>query len=271
MKRLLCATCFIALLSLCSPKNSNADFLILDMDPSTPPVPGFPPGPATGFESIYRTTPGSTVTVTAYFVPGPGSVVFDAFGIDLNFGTGADAAVLTPVPLTTLAGTVSGAGGAPGSIDLVSALPIGPGSVLASAGLAPMAGYASSLGGVGYFDPVLGFNFGGAGVFPASGTLFDILSQDFTLTGSLGDKITIMPSGIFDPSPGPTPMVPASGRPLLTGSDPLYDALAGFSTPIGFIGGTFVVVPEPNIGVIIVVLTIGLSGAFLRKRSPMEP
>lgn len=240
----------------------SADFIILDMDPSTAPVPGFPPGPGTGFESSITVTSGSTVTIVAYLVPST-PIIFDSFLTDINWGTVGDTATAFAVPATTFAGGVAGLG-AP-SIDFFAGGPTGPGVPLLPGPFAPIPGYASNIGGVGFFDAPIGANFGGLGVTPPAGTLFDIHGLDLTVLGAPGSSVSVMPSGLFDPF-GVTPGLPTPGRPLLIGGDALYDQLSGFTTPTFFVGGSiFIAIPEPGSAIVLSLAAIGLI-ARRRKR-----
>ena len=244
-----------------APQPTNADVIILDMDPSTVPIPGFPPGPGTGFESSITVAPGATVTVVAYLVPST-PIIFDSFLTDINWGAPGDTAAAFAVPATTFAGGTAGLG-AP-SIDFFAGGPTGPGVPLLPGPFPAFPPFVANIGGAGFFDATMGANFGGVGAFPPAGTLFDIHGLDLTVFGSPGSSVTLMPSGLFDPV-GVTPGLPTPGRALILGGDALYDQLSGFTTPTTYMGGTiFIAIPEPGAAIALSVAAVGL---MLRRRN----
>ena len=269
MKRILVIVSAILVFAFCG-QHAQSDIIILDMDPSTAPIAGLPAGPSTGFESTIGVTPGSTVTVIAYLVPET-SILFDSFGMDMNFGAPGDTAVATPDPGTSLAGSTAslGAGGT-GSLDLFSGGTVIGGTPLSSPiiPLPAVAPFTGNLGGVGYYDPSPLGRFSGLGALPTLGVPIDIFGQDFTITGSVGDSVSIMPSGIFVPGVSP-PLTPPTARLLGAGTDALYDSFSGATISTTFIGGSVVLVPEPGCQTILMLagtLALGF-GRFRRVRT----
>ena len=216
-------------------KTAHGD-LIVDVDPITP-----------GIQSSLSVVSGSSVTVLTYYAPpGTGPLPFNAVGVDLNWtglGLGA-AAPTTPA----LIGSFGGLG--PFVVDLISGAPIlFPGTPLISAGLPPVGAF--SVGGVGFSDTSASFfTVGGPIPFPV-----DLFGVTFTVSGSVGDSVTFLPTGILVPSVGASP---GSG-PFVPGGDPFQFLPGGPTATLSdaSIGGTITIIPEPHV-VLYVILGLGL-------------
>lgn len=213
----------VSLIGLCFTPLLEAD-IVVDVDPVTP-----------GIQSTYTVASGATFAIPIFYVPGVAIPGFDAVGLDLNWGGTATA---TPAGPGLLLGVI--AAGAPVD-DLVAptAGPLPPGTPLASAGLPPSAPHPFSLGGAAHYDTLAGsYGFGGA---PPPGPV-DLMGQTFTITGSPGDTVTFVPSGIFAPGPSPLPGL----GPFVPGGDAL--SITGSTTlPQPFFSGTITIaIPEPT-------------------------
>ena len=211
-----------------------------------------------GIQSSVQVQSGSTILVTAVFIPDSGgspSRYGDKVGLDLNWGFAGDAA--TAALMTPLGGGISGPiAGVPGFgsvVDMISASSVTAGSPLSPAGLGiGAAGASFNVGGSGITD-TSDTSFGGiSNRSPNPGT-FELMSWQFQITGSTGDFVNFSPTGIFD----------LDGLPVSPNGEIFCDGTngAGFSwSPNQVFGGFVQVVPEPSPG-----LAIALCLLFTRR------
>ena len=144
---------------------------------------------------------------------------------------------------------------------------------LSAAGTSPIAGFASSLSGAGITDlsATVDEQFRGfGGITPTPLGYLDIYTALFSVEGSPGDTVTLMPSGIFSPVTTTPSVTTLSSPALISTGDAAYNSLTGSTVPSSattFVGGTITVVPEPSalafLGLIGVVYLLARTGGKL--------
>lgn len=185
---------------------------------------------------------------------------FDRVGVDISFNKDTDTGSLTQFG-PFFAGDLAGF-----PAESFDGSPVFPGVPLFPMFIFPPApGFSETVGPAGYYDPtgISSFGFGGTGLFLPPGGTVQLMTVEFTISGSLGQTATLLPSGILDPLvpsgdfiPGPQNFIPF-GEAVFDGSGSPVPITGG-----SFIGGSVTIVPEPS-GSLLALLGLGV---VMRRR-----